>query len=79
MNKKYIPIDEHVAGVSEDALSYPRTIGVADALWALITAQSLEVQEVIAERIDALRSNHKAAPSALAELRQALRQGVHFV
>lgn len=64
MDKKYIPTDEHAAGVSEDVLAYPRTIGVADALWALITAQSQEVQEIIAERIDALRSNHKAAPSA---------------
>lgn len=42
MNKKYIPIDEHVAGVSEDALAYSRTIGVADALWTLITAQDYQ-------------------------------------
>ncbi|MDO4211684.1 MAG: hypothetical protein Q4D23_08235 [Bacteroidales bacterium] len=64
MDKKYTAADEHVAGVSEDVLAYPRTIGVADALWALITAQSQEVQEIIAERIDALRSNPKPAPFA---------------
>lgn len=67
MNKKYTVADEHVAGVSEDALAYPRTIGVADALWALITAQSQEVQEVIAERLNALVGTNASRPAYTAE------------
>lgn len=76
MDKKYTDADEHIAGVSEDVLAYPRTIGVADALWALITAQSQEVQEVIAERIDALRSSHEAAPSAAYRMYHT-REAIH--
>lgn len=64
MDKTYNTTDEQVAGVSEDVLAYSRTIGVADALWTLITAQSQEVQDVIAERINVMRSKQKVVPSA---------------
>lgn len=67
MDKKYTPTDEHVTDVCEDTLAYPRTIGVVDALWTLITSQSREVQEAIAKRLNALAGTTTSRPAYTAE------------
>lgn len=66
MNNKYIPAEEVTATAAENTATYSPNIGIADALWALINAQTQEVQNIIAERIFARRNNSSAFSTAYA-------------
>ena len=64
MAKQYTRPEVEPTMANEPVMEYSRNIGVADALWALISAQTQEVQDVIAERINALKSKKATASVA---------------
>ena len=68
MAKEYTYPEEKPQMVSENvAVNYP-SIGIADAIWTLIVNQTAEVQTIIAERLNHLRSKTSVKPYALEEL-----------
>lgn len=68
MSEKYTYPEEQPQMVREDfCVNYP-TNGIADAIWTLIMNQTAEVQAIIAERLNKLRSKPEVKPYTIAEL-----------
>lgn len=68
MAKEYTYLEEEPQMVREDiAVSYTPN-GIADAIWTLILNQTLEVQTIIADRLDNLRRKSEVKPYSLEEL-----------
>lgn len=68
MAKEYTYLEEDPQMVREDiAVSYTPN-GIADAIWTLILNQTLEVQTIIADRLDNLRRKSEVKPYSLEEL-----------
>lgn len=69
MVKKYDITEDESQMANEPAMSLYSGVGIADALWALIVNQSEEVQSVIAERLNRLRSRtSRAVPYTMEEI-----------
>lgn len=68
MTKQYTYPDDEPQMVKEDiAVSYS-TNGIADAIWTLIANQTIEVQTIIAERLNNLQRKSEVKPYTLEEL-----------
>lgn len=68
MAKKYTYPEEEPQMACEDiAVSYSPN-GIADAIWTLIVNQTVEVQTILAERLNNLRSRSEVKPYTIEEL-----------
>lgn len=68
MAKQYTYPNDDPQMVKEDiAVSYSPN-GIADAIWTLIANQTIEVQTIIAERLNNLRRKSEVKPYNLEEL-----------
>lgn len=75
MSEKYTYPEEGPQMVREDFCVNYSANRIADAIWTLIVNQTAEVQAVIAERLNKLRSNPEAKPYTIAELNARIDEG----